>query len=264
MKFEAFLKSLIDAKNKFLADCNAAIKPLPPIEQNEASTVAGYAIRELNSALQWITNTCMQLDTQMADYVERAQQILADYNTAQVAAAIEAGELIPKAKIEAGDYLTKEVAQQNCQAAAEKAANDREIEVVERLQLLSTRRTALYTPTVGPDGKEVAALLSREVVEKLPDDLLKGDDYLAKIQIIASRLSEVQALGVNVPKLLARAYELPLDEAGSAQFTDQLSMIKEAAGDPKPGTTKPAGSGVIAPFATRATATQSAELECVF
>lgn len=262
MDFTKFLQSLVDAKNKFLADCNAAIKPLPPVEQNEAASLAGYAVRELNSAMQWITNICLQFDTQTKDLIERGQQILADYNTAQVAAAIEAGELIPKAKIEAGDYLSKDVATANCQAAAEAAANAREIEVVDRMKLLSSRRVELYTPKL-VDGKEVPALLSREVVDKLPDDLLKGDDFLTKVQVIASRLSEVQALGVNVPQLLARAYELPLDDAGSAQFKDQLSMIKDAVGDTKPGATKPPGS-VMAPFATRATTTQSAELEGVF
>lgn len=257
MDFTKFLQSLIDAKNKFLADCNAAIKPLPPIEQNEASSVAGYAVRELNSALQWITNTCMQLDTQMKDYVERAQQILADYNKAQVAAAIEAGDLIPKAKIEAGDYLTKEVAQQNCQAAAEKAANDRETEVVERLQLLASRRVDLYTPKIA-EGKEVPALLSREIVDKLPDELLKGDNYLDNIKIITGRVGEVLALKVNVPKLLARAYELPLDDAGSAQFADQLSMIKDAAGE---GKQKPGEkTHVTTPFARRDESASYSEL----
>lgn len=263
MDFTKFLQSLVDAKNKFLADCNAAIKPLPPVEQNEAASLAGYAIRELNSAMQWITNICMQFDSNTKDLIERGNQILADYNKAQVAAAIESGELIPKAKIEAGDYLTKEVAQQNCQAAAEKAANDREIEVVDRMKLLSSRRVDLYTPKL-VDGKEVPALLSREVVDKLPDDLLKGDDFLTKVEVIASRLSEVQALGVNVPQLLARAYELPLDDNGSAQFKDQLSMIRDAVGEAKPGATKPASGGVIAPFASRATSTKSAELEYVF
>lgn len=261
--FTKFLQSLIDAKNKFLADCNAAIKPLPPIEQTEAASLASYAIRELNSAMQWITNVCMQFDSQTKDLIERGQQILADYNKAQTDAAIAAGDLIPKSKIEAGDYLSKEVATANCNAAAEAAANARETEVVTRIQLLASRRAELYTPKVGTDGKEVPALLSREVVEKLPDDLLKADDYLARVTIIASRLNEVQALGVNVPQLLARAYELPLDDAGTATFNDQLSMIKSAVGDskPKPG----AKANVTAPFAVRTEAAHPAsELEGVF
>lgn len=256
-----FLQSLIDAKNKFLADCNTALKPLPPVEQHEASSTVGYAIREMNSALQWITNTCLQLDVQLKDYVERANQMIADANKAFVASEIEKGELIPKARLEAGDYLTKEVAAQTAQAAAEKAANERETEVVSRLQLLASRRAELYTPTV-KEGKEVPALLSREMVEKLPDELLRGDDYLAKAGIIASRLGEVQALGVNVPRLLARAQELPLDEAGAAQFQDQLSMIKAAVDESK-GTRTGANATVTAPFAMRPN-NEATELEAVF
>lgn len=263
MDWKKFLQELLNAKNKFLADANSALKPLPPIEQHEASSVVGFAIRELNNCFQWITTTCMRLDTDLAELIARGEQIIADCNAKFVEDKVTAGELIPKAKIEAGDYLTKEVAQQNCQAAAEKAANDREIEVVERLQLLASRRVELYTPKVA-DGKEVPALLSREVVDKLPDELLKGDDYLTKVGIIASRLGEVQALGVNVPKLLARAYELPLDDAGSAQFADQLSMIKDAAGEIKPSAA--ARSAASAPLAMRQgdTGTRETALEAVF
>lgn len=264
MDWQKFINDLLAAKNKFLADANTALKPLPPIEQHEASSVVGFAIRELNSCFQWITTTCMRMDSDLQDLIARGNEIIADQNKKYVAEQVSAGELIPKSKIEAGDYLTKEVAQQNCQAAAEKAANDREIEVVERLQLLASRRTELYTPTVGADGKEVPALLSREIVEKLPDDLLKGENYLENIKIITGRVGEVQALGVNVPKLLARAYELPLDDAGSAQFADQLSMIKDAAGDPKPP--KSGGAAANAPLAMRTAnaGEQSHELEGVF
>jgi hypothetical protein len=258
MDFTKFLQSLVDAKNKFLADCNAAIKPLPPIEQTEAASIASYAVRELNSAVQWMTNVCMQFDAQTKDLIERGQQILADYNKAQVDAAIAAGDLIPKAKIEAGDYLSKETATANCNAAALAAANAREVEVVERLNLLASRRSELYTPTVGADGKEVPALLSREIVEKLPDELLKGDDYLANIKIITGRVGEVLALKVNVPQLLARAYELSLDDAGTAQFTEQLSMIKSAVGESKtkPGDKPP----VTSPFARGVEAASQSEL----
>lgn len=257
MDFTKFLQSLVDAKNKFLADCNAAIKPLPPIEQTEAASIASYAVRELNSAVQWMTNVCMQFDAQTKDLIERGQQILADYNKAQVSAAIEAGELIPKAKVEAGDYLSKETAIANCNAAAEAAANAREIEVVERLQLLTSRRAELYTPKV-VEGKEVPALLSREIVEKLPDEFLKGDDYLNNIKIITGRVGEYLALKVDVPQLLARSYELSLDAAGSAQFNEQLSMIKSAVGEskPKPGE-KPA---ITTPFARRDEAASHSEL----
>ena len=120
--------------------------------------------------------------------------------------------------------------------------------MVTRIQLLASRRAELCTAKVGSDGKEVPALLSREIAEKLPDDLLKADDYLVKAGIIASRLGEVQALGVNVPQLLARAHELPLDEAGTAQFKDQLSMIKGAVDESK-GTKGGSGPSAPAPFA---------------
>jgi hypothetical protein len=188
------------------------------------------------------------MDLQLADFKTRANEMVADTCSKFLAAKIESGEVIPKSKIEAGDYLSKEVAAQTAQAAAEKAANDRETEVVTRIQLLASRRIELCTAKI-VDGKEVAALLSRETADKLPDDLLKGDDYLEKAGIIASRLKDVEALGVKAPQLLARAQELPLDEAGTTQFQDQLTMIKDAVAESKGtrNTEQPGTTG--APFA---------------
>src|ERR1700730_13438951 len=102
MDFDKFLQSLIDAKNKFLADCNAALKPMPPAEQFDATSIVACGISSLNAALQWITNTCSQMDLQLADFKERANEMVADTCSKFLAAKIESGEVIPKAKIEAG------------------------------------------------------------------------------------------------------------------------------------------------------------------
>ena len=237
MDWKKFLEDLIKAKDKFLSDANAALKPLPPVEQHEASSVVGFALRELNSAYQWITNTCMQLDVQVKDYIERGQQILADCNKACVEDLVSKGEVIPKAKIDSGDYLSKEVVADQMKAAAEKAANDREAAIRSEITLLASRRTELCTPKTTKDGVTQGgepkvlepALLSREIVDKLPDDLLKADDYKEKAGIIAKRLGDINKLGVNVPGLLQRAHELPLDDAGEGQFREQLSMITTTA-----------------------------------
>jgi hypothetical protein len=254
MDWQKFLTQLVETKNKFITDMNAALKPLPPIEQHEASTTVGYALREINSAFQWITTTCMRLDSDVKDYIERGQQILADMNKAHVDDLVNKGELIPKSAIEAGDYLSKEVAASTAQAAAEAAANDREKAVRQEIQLLASRRVELCTAKTSMDGVAPGgepkviepALLSREIVDKLPDDLIKGEDYLDKAKLIANRLKDVNALGVNVPQLLARAHELPLDDSGETLFREQLSMIK-AAVDEAGGTAKPGGSTGTAP-----------------
>lgn len=244
MDWKKFLNELLAAKNKFMADANTALKPLPPIEQHEASSVVGFAIRELNNCFQWITTTCMRLDSDLQELITRGEQIIADCNKAYVESEVTAGNLIPKAKIEAGDYLTKEVAQANCNAAAEAAANARETEVVDRLKLLASRRSELSTPSVA-DGKEVPALLSREIADKLSDEMLRADDWKEKAGVIAARLKEVNDLGVSIPELLTRAAELPLDDAGNTAFKEQLSMIKTAVGE------KPGGKRVItAPLAS--------------
>lgn len=259
--WQKFLQGLIESRDKFLKDVNAAIKPLPPVEQHEAASVVGYALREINSAYQWITNACMQLDTPLKDYIERGNQILADMNKAFVEDLVTKGELIPKAKIDSGDYLSKEVAQSTAQAAAEKAANDREAVVRGEIKLLASRRGELCTPKTTMEGVATGgepkvlepALLSRDIADKLPDDLLKADDYKEKAGIIAKRLSDINSLGVNVPGLLQRAHELPLDETGDTQFTEQLSSIKTAVDQARGGkkTEEPAAR---LPFAQRRSA----------
>jgi hypothetical protein len=271
MDWQKFLQSLIDAKNKFLSDANTAIKPLPPVEQHEASSVVGFAIRELNQAYQWITNTCMQLDVQVKDYVERGNQILADMNKAFVEDLVTKGELIPKAKIESGDYLSKEVAQSTAQAAAEKAANEREQTVRGEIKLLASRRLELCTPKTTMEGVASGgepkvlepALLSRDISDKLPDDLLKADDYKEKAGIIAKRLSDINSLGVNVPGLLQRAHELPLDDTGDTQFSEQLSSIKTAV-DQARGGKKTEDPAARLPFAQRQSDATVPDLAGVF
>ncbi len=272
MDWQKFIQNLIDTKNKFLADVNTAVKPLPPIEQHEATTVVGYALRDINHAIQWITNTCMQLDSQVKDYIERGQQILADTMKAHVDELVSKGELIPKAKVEAGDYLTKETAQSIANGAAEKAANEREQLVRQEIQLLASRRAELSTPKTSMDGVAPGgepkviepALLTRDIVDKLPDDLIKGDDYREKAGLVANRLKDINALGVPVPKLLARAHELPLDETGETQFREQLSMIQTAVEQTGGRRTKES-ERLPAPFAVKGGGSGSrAELECVF
>lgn len=258
MDWKKFLQSLIDAKNKFLTDANAALKPLPPIEQHDASTAVGFAIREMNSAFQWITTTCMRLDSDLQELIGRGNQIIADLNKAHVEELVTKGDLIPKSKIDSGDYLSKEVAQSSAQAAAEAAANERETAVRGEIKLLASRRVELHTPKTtmegvasGGDPKVLEpALLSRDIADKLPDDLLKADDYKEKAGIIAKRLSDINSLGVNVPGLLQRAHELPLDETGDTQFTEQLSSIRTAVDQARGG--KKADEPVVrAPFAQR-------------
>jgi hypothetical protein len=242
-----FLNGLQASQRKFLADINKSIETLPAIEQFEAASVFSYAIKSMQSAVQYIASEMANAERKVSDMVNAVPVIIAGDCNRMIEEKVTAGDLLKK---DAAILIT------DANAAAQKAANDRETSVRDEIKLLATRRSELFTAK----SETEPALLSREIVDKLSDEFIKADDYAAKAAKLAGRLKEVQELGVEVPQLLARAADLPLDDGGDAQFSDQLSMIKSVAGSAG-GKKK---ESVPAPFAGSQSHANTADLAGVF
>lgn len=219
-QFIDFLQGLQKMKDSFLKNCNTQLATLPPIEQHEATTVVGSAVRQLNSAFAWIAAEMQNMDRQIIDII----------NAVPVVIANETGAYLKK-QIEAGDILSKDTALAQQTDAINVAVKAREDAVRLEFTTVLSRKAELVTAKSATEP----AILSREVADKLPIEFLMADDYMAKAHKLASRLKDVSELGVEVPQLLSQATEFPLDEAGDKRFGDQLSMLRSVAGTvPKP------------------------------
>jgi hypothetical protein len=251
---QQFIEKLREMLKQTAQRANDTLKTLPPLEQYEKTTPIYAAIQNTGYALDFIERTAKDLNGQLdAIDPEAALKALGD---AQVEEGLKSGDLLRKsdleAKITAGELMRKE----DAQTAANKAADDREKMVRDRLKTVETRRKEVSTPK-----GDQPALLSAELAARIPSEVLEADDYLDKVKKVAARVKDLNDLGVEVPQLLTAAVETPVDEKGEAQFTERLSLVKDVAG-------KASGKGehvsAPEPFAHSGVSKESEDLVAVF
>lgn len=211
------LQSLIvSARQSF----NQAIKAMPPIEQFEASSEVSYLLRQMKGSGDYLKETFESFDTQLVSLQAKVDE----YITSQVAAGVET---TLQARLADGSLIKKDDAEANLQAALQV----REATVRAEIKKIRDRRAELATGE-GAITPEVASLLS--------DAALAADDFKVRATKAATRVKELNDLGITIPHVLAEAANLPADEAGDAAFTDRAAAFRAVAA--KHGTPPPAPS----------------------
>ena len=250
----ALIAQLRDQLKTVAKRANDKLKTLPPLEAFEKTAPAYSAVLNCGYALDFLEQTAndMLRDLDAVDpeaaMTEGAEDVLK--------LRIESGDLVPKAVLEKriadGELLTKELAQ----AAADTAASNREKAVRDQLALVETRRKELSTPKSATEP----ALLTAELAGRLSSELLAADDYATRAAVVAQRVKDSNALGLELPDLLNSAAEIAVDEAGNKVFAERLSIVKSIA-------EKANGGPIKEPFALGGGAGgggTAGELEAVF
>lgn len=217
------IQKIRDALKQTATRANDVLKTLPPLESFEKTSPIYAAILQTGYALDFIEQTTQRLNGEL-DAID-PEKAIKDVANAELSRRIEAGDLIPKEKLE--EYLSKGdlMKKEDAVTAATKAADDREKEVRGEILLVEQRRREISTPKEA--GKP--ALLSSELAARLSSDLLKKDDYLALATKVANRVKQLVEEGLEVPSLLNAAADTATDEEGDNVFSERLSGMKEVA-----------------------------------
>ena len=223
---------------------NTAIGSLPPLEQVEAASEAGQALRRMKYCGDELMACLQSFDAQISDVVNqvkaKAEALTAQHAEAVIAQKKEAGEIVLKADLDA--------AVENARTQAVNAEREAVAANQQREQLISTRRAELVTGGV-PEN----------VAQAVNAELLIGDGFEAVSTTIKSRVNKLKELGIASPEVLQEfAAGIAVNQEGDAEFERRLGIQSKIAADIR-------GSAKRAPFVagTDANAEKGGDIACI-
>lgn len=243
------MDELIDYLKNFFASfitqskekVNAAIKTLPPIEQNAAASEASFALRGINGCAQELMSSMTHFEERIKGVLAEASKGEGDLASKLKMMTAQAAEKFLQEKITAGEIVKKsdmEAAIENTRTQAVNAERESAKQAVEREQLIGTRRTELVAEAT-KDG------IAKEVIGAVSAELLGGDDYKTKTGVVIKRIKDFSALGITSAEVLTDVVGIPVTQEGDTEFKRRLDLQKKIADDLRK--TAPTG-GKRAPF----------------
>lgn len=206
------MESIQKAIQDFIAKINAWLATLPPLEQVDAASQIGWAIRQIREIGEQIGTKMSEIDSQLAEFkkqVNEEAQAKAKENL------IAAGEVMLKADAELAANAARE-------DGAREAREAMQAEQAEQKKIVERRAQVVV------DG-----LLSAEAAERLTDEIFKPDNFMDAVTKVSGRMAKIGELKLSTGGASAAMAEMagiPLDEAGDATFEQRLGLIKEIAG----------------------------------
>ena len=208
------------------AAINASLASLPPLEQVEAASEAGYALRQAKYCADSMLSSLSEVDASFTAILAEARAgtgVLVNKVTgvgmqlaqAEVAGKLTGGELVLKA-----DFLA---AIENARTQSVLAEQASASAALVQSQLISNRRTEL-----------VAAGLSEPLLDSATAanaELLTGDDYKAMAGKVIDRVGKLKALGIQSEAVLKDFAGIAVNQEGDAEFARRFDLQQQIATD---------------------------------
>lgn len=204
-ELDKILNSLNSLATTLHQRANAALTPLPPLEQIEGAEVVRCALREF----RWASDQIVEL-----------KELLAKMPGAEALAADESLRATIRAElIEKEGFIVKEDHESLLKKAEEKGRDEAQAAFDEKeaaRELAATRRT------------EAAELIGEKAADALSDEDLASEAYEARIAAMKKRVDALADAGVDETMTsFASLLALPLDEAGNKDFDTRVGHFAE-------------------------------------
>lgn len=239
------LASLLALKDELYTRFNAALGKLPPLEQIEGGNSVLGVIREVEWAGERMKRVGEDLEATLTAAAERLSaferrageavdvaasrlldSMLAESATAGIGAAVTAKTHLPIEDHQTALNSAIEQARAAARGEVELEFNAR----MESIQTLATRRN------------EVTAKFGALAAGAISDADLLAENHAEVIAAVEARIATLAASGItaeNHPRNFGSLLACGMDEAGTAQFTARLEMLKEATAQSAAGPLKP-------------------------
>ena len=208
------------------AKANAALASMPPIEQVEAASEAGFALRQAKGCAESMLSCLCEYDTQLNSILSQAKAGTGDLASkingigAQLAQVkldgmLTGGELVKKADFDA--------AIENARAQAVLAERQAATQAAAAAKLISGRRAEVIT------GGLPEALLDAATAANA--ELLKGDNYKELTGKLSDRIGKLKTLGIASEDVLKDFAGIGVNAEGDAEFERRYGLQQKVATD---------------------------------
>jgi len=217
-----FGQYITQATNK----ANAVLQGLPPIEQVEAASEAGFALRQARGAAQSVLACLADADAALNGIYAEAKSGKGDLASKINGLGAQLAQAAVTAKLTGGEFFTKadfDAAVENARSQAITAERTKVAKDSAAATLIAGRRTEVIASGLS------AALL--DAATGTNAELLTGDDYLAKAAIITTRIGKLNALGIVNEDALKDFAAIGLNQEGDAEFERRLGIQQKVATD---------------------------------
>ena len=223
--------------NQAKAAANAALAGLPPIEQVEAASEAGYALRSAKYSADSLVSTLTELESTFSGVLAEAKEgkgtlsdklngIAAQLSKAALDAKLTGGELVLKADFDAAIENARSQAVQAERSAAEQAQV--------QAQLISARRSEVVAAGLSEPLLDAATAANAE--------LLTSDDYKDMAGKVTARVNQLKGLGIQSEDVLKDFAGIAVNQEGDSEFERRFGLQQKIASDiqaTKPATRAP-------------------------